>query len=218
MPRSSTYHLLAALQDEGFVMHLPEDRRYLLGVVAAQLGATYSQQASLSLLGHPLMTQLMRRVRLPVHLGLLHGREVLYLVAQRPPRSIPLVTEPQVQLPAHLTASGRAILALLPPSQVTALFSARGAFTDRTGEGPKSLPALRRVLSDERAQGFSCEKEEITRGRASIAVACLDRNDRPAASITMTYPASRGDVPAGAVCALRRTAHQLSLRIGAVSR
>ena len=213
-PRSSTYHLLSALQAEGFVMHLPDERRYLLGLAVAELGSTYSQQASLSLLGYPLMAQLVRKVRHPVHLGLLHGREVLYIVEQRPPRSQALVTEPQVQLPAHITASGRAMLALLPPSQVTALFTAPAAFTGRTGEGPKSLPALRRVLSDERAQGFSFEKEEVTLGMSSIAVACLDRHGRPAASVAMTFPASRSEIPGGALEGLRRTAYQLSVRIG----
>ncbi len=214
VPRSSTYHLLSALQAEGFVMHLPDEGRYLLGLAVAELGSTYSQQASLSLLGHPLMAQLVRKVRHPVHLGLLHGPEVLYIVEQRPPRSRVLVTEPQVQLPAHLTASGRAMLALLPPSQVTALFTTTAAFTGRTGEGPKSLPALRRVLADERAQGFSFEREEVTLGMSSVAVACLDRHGRPAASVAMTYPASRRDIPDGALDALRRTAYQLSVRIG----
>ena len=34
LPRSSTYHLLRAMITEGFVVHLPEEKRYGLGVAA----------------------------------------------------------------------------------------------------------------------------------------------------------------------------------------
>ena len=34
LPRSTTYHLLAELIAAGFVVHLPEERRYGLGVTA----------------------------------------------------------------------------------------------------------------------------------------------------------------------------------------
>ena len=44
LPRSTTYHLLNVLQDEGFVVHLPEERRYGLGVGAYELGSAYLRQ------------------------------------------------------------------------------------------------------------------------------------------------------------------------------
>ena len=55
----------------------------------------------------------------------------------------PLVTDVGVRLPAHLTASGRAILALLPASQVRALYPGTDDFVDRHGRGPRTLSALR---------------------------------------------------------------------------
>ncbi|MEO6957557.1 MAG: IclR family transcriptional regulator [Antricoccus sp.] len=215
LPRSSAYHLLSALQQDGFVMYLPEVRRYSLGLAAVELGSAFSQQASLSLLGNPVLAALMRKLRLPVHLGLLHGREVLYLVEQRPPRSSSLVTAPDVRLPAHLTASGRAMLALLPQSQVSALYAPPHAFTTRTGEGPRSMPALRRVLALERDHGYSCERGEVTAGFHSVAVACLDRHGLPIASIAVTYRARDG-VPEEVVSHSRRAAREISHRIGAV--
>ena len=44
LPRSTTYHLLNVLRDEGFVVHLPEERRYGLGVAAYELGSAYLRQ------------------------------------------------------------------------------------------------------------------------------------------------------------------------------
>ncbi len=47
LPRSTVYHLLTVLRDEGFVVHLREDRRYGLGVAALELGTAYSRQEAL---------------------------------------------------------------------------------------------------------------------------------------------------------------------------
>ena len=47
LPRSTVYHLLATLVDNGFVTHLPEDRRYALGIAAYELGTGYTRQAPL---------------------------------------------------------------------------------------------------------------------------------------------------------------------------
>lgn len=55
-----------------------------------------------------------------------------------PPGRPALVTDVDVRLPSHLTASGRAILAGLPAAQVRALFPSAATFADRTGTGPRS--------------------------------------------------------------------------------
>ena len=70
------------------------------------------------------------------HLAVLHGRDVLYVVEERAAGRPPLVTDVGVRLPAHLTASGLAMLAALPPAQVRALFPSRAAFVQRHGIGP----------------------------------------------------------------------------------
>ena len=47
LPRSSVHHLLAVLRDQGFVVHLAEERRYGLGLAAFELGSAYTRQAPL---------------------------------------------------------------------------------------------------------------------------------------------------------------------------
>ena len=39
LPRSTTYHLLSALRERGYVAHLEDERRWGLGVAAFALGA-----------------------------------------------------------------------------------------------------------------------------------------------------------------------------------
>ncbi|MGK2875130.1 MAG: IclR family transcriptional regulator, partial [Nocardioides sp.] len=143
------------------------------------------------------------------HLAVLHGRDVLYVVEERSPGRPPLVTDVDVRLPAHLTASGRAILAQLPRTQVTALFPDRSAFTDRTGRGPTSPTALHTVLSQTRRRGHGFEDGEVTAGLASVAAAVTDHNGHPVAAVALTFPT---DEPAGAEV-VRHTAHLLSRRV-----
>lgn len=195
LPRSTTYHLLAVLAREGFVVHLPEERRYGLGVTAFEIGTAYVRQEPLARLARPVLARLVDGVRESAHLAVLHGREVLYVVEERAPGRPPLVTDVGVRLPAHLTASGRALLADLPAAQVTALFPDAAAFADRHGAGPSSPAALRRRLVDVRRTGYATEVGEVTPGFASVAVAVHDHTGHPVAGVAVTYPMpARDDV------------------------
>jgi DNA-binding IclR family transcriptional regulator len=188
LPRSTTYHLLNVLAEHGFVVHLPEERRYGLGVAAFEIGSAYTHQEPLARLARPVLARLVDSVGHNAHLAVLHGREVLYVIEERAPGRPPLVTDVGVRLPAHLAASGRAMLAALPTAQVRALFPDRSVFVQRHGIGPVTLPALRRVLVDVRARGFAQEDGEITPGFASVAAAVLDHSGYPAAGLAVTFP------------------------------
>ena len=157
LPRSTAYHLIGAMIEEGFVVHLPDEHRYGLGVAAFEVGSGYARQEPLQRITRRHLAALVDRVGQTAHLAVLHGRDVLYVLEERAPGRPPLVTDVGVRLPAHLTASGRAILAALPAAQVRALYPDRDAFVDRHGLGPSSLSALRSLLSETRQRGYATE-------------------------------------------------------------
>ena len=118
---------------------------------------------------------------------MLHGRDVLYVVEERAPGRPPLVTDVGVRLPAHLTASGRAILAALPAARCgrstpTAARSSTGTARARDAQRP-----AHRAVRDP-AAGLRVEDGEVTPGLASVAAAVLDHNGHPVAGIAVTYP------------------------------
>jgi len=164
LPRSTTYHLLDTLEREGFVVHLPEERRYGLGLSSYELASGYSRQAPLQRIARVPLADLVDRTGHNAHLAVLHGREVIYLIEERAPGRPSLVTDVGVRLPAHLTASGRAILAEVPAAQIRALFPDPSAFVLRTEHGPTSISALRQLLVRTRRQGYAEEDEEVTAG------------------------------------------------------
>ena len=216
LPRSTTYHLLTVLTRTGFVVHLPEERRYGLGVSAFEIGTAYSRQEPLARLGRPVLARLVDATGHSAHLAVLHGREVLYVVEERAPGRPPLVTDVGVRLPAALTASGRAVLADLPASQVRALFPDAAAFVDRHGSGPRTPAALRRLLVDVRRASYAGEDGEVTPGFASVAAAVHDHTARPVAGVAVTFESSALDDDARRRLAerVRRAAAELTRRVG----
>ncbi|RGE24355.1 IclR family transcriptional regulator [Leucobacter sp. wl10] len=218
LPRSTVYQLLAALQQHGFVMHLPEEKRYGLGIAAVELSSAYARQEPLARIGRPLVTALVDRVRQSCHLAVPHGRDVLYVIEERAPGSPHLVTDVDVRLPMQLTASGRAILAALPKAQVRALFPDRGSFVHRHADGADGIDRysrLRAVLDETRTRGFALELGSVTTGLASIGVPVLDHRGWPVAALAVTF--AEGAVAeerfAGLAREVRRTAEALSVRI-----
>lgn len=214
LPRSTVYQLLAALTEHGFVIPLPELQKYGLGVAAFELSSGFSRQQPLTRLGAPVLARLVDELGLNGHLTVLLGRDVVYLVEDRAPHGPYLVTDVGVRLPAHLTASGLAMLAWLPPAQVRALYPDRGSFITRTGEGIASYRELTTELKAIRDRGYALEDSSVTEGLRSIAVAVPDHVGWPAASVALTFPADRDvDLDASAE-RLGRAAAELGRRIG----
>ncbi len=189
LPRSTTYHLLAELLAADFVVHLPEERAYGLGVAAFEVGSAYLRHDPLERLARPLLTRLVEQTRETAQLGILQGNETVYLLKEQPRSPLTLVTDVGVRLPAHLTASGRAMLAHLPAAQVRALFPTAATFTSRTGLGPASLRELRETIRVESQQGYAEEHGLVTAGYASVAACVFDHGARPTAAVALTFSA-----------------------------
>jgi DNA-binding IclR family transcriptional regulator len=213
LPRSTAYHLLGAMIAEGFVVHLPEEHRYGLGVAAFEVGTGYARQEPLQRLARRRLAGLVDAVGQSAHLAVLHGRDVLYVVEERAPGRPPLVTDVGVRLPAHLTASGRAILAGLSSAQVRALYPDRAAFVDRTGLGPAGPRQLREQLVETRQRGYSLEIDEVTPGFSSVAAPVRDHNDHPVAAVAVTYSDDDAVDVASTAGLTVRTAGSISRRL-----
>lgn len=207
IPRSSLYHLLATLEEHGYVVHVPGERRWGLGTAAFELAGGYARQQPLARLGRPLVAALADLIGESAHLAVMTGRDVLYIVEERASRRPALVTDVGVRLPAHLTATGRAMLAALPREQVRALYPDASAFADRTGRGPGRPAELREVLRDVRRRGYAVEDGEVTLGLRSVGVVVRDHAGWPAAAIAVTWPADA-----------ERDAEELAARAGEATR
>lgn len=201
LPRSTVYHLLTTLAAHGFVLHFREEQRWGLGTSAFELAGGYTRQQPLARLGRPLIAALSDALGESAHLAVMSGGDVLYIVEERAPRRPVLVTDVGVRLPAHLTASGRAMLAALPREQVRALYPSASAFPDRTGLGPRRPAELRELLREVRSRGYATEHSEVADGLRSVGAVIRDHAGWPVAAVAVTWADERLDerVLAGAV-------------------
>ncbi|MCS5478941.1 IclR family transcriptional regulator [Corynebacterium sp. YIM 101645] len=209
LPRSTTYHLLAEMETAGYVVRLPEEQTFGLGLAAYAMANAYTTQQPLVRLGSKLVDTAAELVQGSGHIARMSGSEIVYLYEHRSPGAVSLVTDIGVRLQAHRTASGKAMLAALPEVEARAAFA-----TAETGT--RTWRDFRAELARVREQGFAEEIEEVSRGQRSLAVPVLDHLSRPAAALTVTYPVSRDvdeTTKAELAAHLARTARHLSGRI-----
>lgn len=187
--RARVYQLLGILQERGFVVHLSAEHRWAIGVTAHELAVGFHRHDPLASLGRVQLAHLVGRVGESAHLAVLSGTDVLYVVEVSAPRRPSLITDVGVRLPAHITASGRAILSALPREQVRALYP--NAETFKTGGRTPRITSprvLREALQEVRRRGWAEEDGDVTPGLASAAVPVLDHADWPVAGLAVTYP------------------------------
>ena len=129
-----------------------------------------------------------------VLLSVLDGNDVVYLAARNGTRPLGLAFTPGMRLPAHLAATGRAMLAylapVLPPLSADAKAAAHAAA--HVGAGPlasmtpRSLTApaaLAAELALTRQRGYSVDDEGVRLGVFCVAAPVFDAGARPVAGV-----------------------------------
>lgn len=207
LPRSTTYDLLGVLVGAGFAIHYEPEHAYGLGAAAYELSSAYQRQAPLAIVGATVARSVVERLGETCHIAVLQDRDVLYVVEQRAAGRASLITDVGVRLPAHLTATGRALLGAMPRAQLRALYA--GVTTlDRMGSEGSLDYSPSRVMAEaaETARrGYAVEDGEVTHGLRSHAVPVLNRAGWPIAAVAITFE----QVPDGDVAVLREAAEEM---------
>ncbi len=224
IPKSSLYHLLAAMQSKGFVTPITDSKNenalWGLGVSAFEVGSAYVRHEPLESRARPILVALMKAVAtiapLAGHLGILRGSDTYYLLKESTGRPITVVSEIGIRLPASLTSSGRAMLSYLSAAQIRALFPNSHSFVNRTGKGPKNLAQLKELLSKERRQGYATESGLVTLEHSSVAAAVFDHLGEPVAAINIVFRDTTVDHcdQQALIEAVQDSARELTKRLG----
>lgn len=139
-------------------------------------------------------------------LSVLSGADVVYVAVRHSMRPLGLAFNVGMKLPAHLAATGKAMLAHLPPAEAQALLPAE-----------HWTPALAAELAAARDTGFGIDDGGVREGVYSVAAPVFDASGRPVAGIGLcinkTELASGGDERQRQV--VRQAAQRLSMRLGA---
>jgi DNA-binding IclR family transcriptional regulator len=214
--RSTTHHLLATLRDSGFVDQEPQTKTYRLGYRLVGLVNEFVSDASVSSLGTGPVQALRDTTGDTAYLSILQGIE-LFTVFEAPGNQPMHPRRPKRsgQTFLHATASGKTLLAHLPPDDVGALL-ATVELTRFTSNTIDTLGDLHQELASIREDGFALDQEEFLSGVASIAAPVFDRDNQCVATVSVVYPAiqsARKDVLVPLVIS---TADRISTSLGHV--
>ncbi|MEU5876013.1 IclR family transcriptional regulator [Spirillospora sp. NPDC047279] len=188
---STAHRLLAMLAYHGFVRQEPDSRVYVAGPMLVEIGLAAVRNMDIRLHARPLLEELADWAGETVHLVGLEGAMVRYLDAVESARSLRVAGRTGTTLAANCTASGKAILAALPATEVAALFPSGRALPGETEHSITDAAELMIELGRVRERGYALNREESEDGVASVAVAVPGPRGRPVASLAVSAPLSR---------------------------
>lgn len=205
---SSTHRLLSTLADEGVLEQDASTGRYRLGLSVFDLAAAVPTQRTLHEAVLVSMTELRSRTGETVQVGVLDGREVVYVERLDSPNTLRVFTDLGRRNDAHCTSSGKALLAFAPKAQRDQILNG-WVLPAKTQQTITDIATLRRELSTIRRVGYAENRQESEPGVVSIAAPIRDDSGGVVASLSLAGPSERVDgqraAYAEAVMAFART-------------
>ncbi|MFT3953676.1 MAG: IclR family transcriptional regulator [Piscinibacter sp.] len=117
-----------------------------------------------------------------VILSVLNGRDVVYVGTRNGHRPLGLAFNIGMRLPAHLAATGKAMLAWHSPAAVRQTFG-NAVLSQMNERGPKRVAELLTELQATRARGYSIDDEGVRAGVYCIGAPVFDAAGQPVAGI-----------------------------------
>ncbi|MFZ1680424.1 MAG: IclR family transcriptional regulator [Rhizobiaceae bacterium] len=194
--RTTLIRLLHTLAAEGMIESPDDGASWQIGSGMIVLASEALRSRDVVRVAQPVMERLVARLRLSSHLGIIDGREIVYLLREAPNAHLVSNVREGSRLPAHATTVGRTLLAHLPEDVVSRLYGEE-PMTAYTAKTATSLADLRRQLDEDRDQGFSWSFGNFEAGIGSCAAPIRDHRGRVVAAINVTGPEAAFD-PAGA--------------------
>ena len=188
LPKSSVHRLLRALESVDAVVRRSVDKKYTLGPKLRHYGDLTKQPGIVEEF-MDVVTPVANAINETMQFGVLTGRDVTFLASISSTQPVRLVSRVGRRLPAHATATGKAILAFSGERTIDEFLEndllqvVTNTITD------KSL--FRAELALIRGRGFATESEESTLNLSCVAAPVLGPGSKPVGAVTVCVPVSR---------------------------
>jgi IclR family KDG regulon transcriptional repressor len=215
LPKTTVFRILTTLEKGRLVSQNQESKKYKLGLRLFELGSVVLRKMELREVALPLMEKLSEESGETIHLGVLEQNEVMSI--EKADSSFSLRSNILIgkRAPAYCTAVGKALLAFQPEQRIELfLQTARKKFTANT---IIEVDKLREELEKVRQQGFAVDNVEHEEGVRCVGAPIRNRENKVAASISISGPSvrvTREAIPKLALM-VKKTAEDISRRLGA---
>lgn len=218
LPPSTAHRLLGQLARAGMVEADGRRHRYRPGLEYYRLAALISGRMDIGELARPIMQAVVAECGETCLLGLYLPADRKMMFVARADSDHPLRYRLNMHRPLSVVwgASGRAILAYLPETEVTAILESREN-SPATGTAQPSPTAMRKLLAQVRARGSSVSHGEKIPGAVGIASPVFRAGGDVVGSLSITVPEIRYKAKSEARLAalVRSHAAELSRALGA---
>ena len=210
LPKPTVYRMLGVLEDAGLLAREPDGRRVVTGPRLARFALDVLLNESVRAPRHAILKRLAEDVGETVNLTMLDRGEVVYLDRVESAWPLRMTLQPGSRVPLHCTASGKLLLALLPPVRRRRIVSelALTRYTDNTIVDSRRFDA---ELNAIRRAGLATDNQEYLAGLVCVAVPVITATGRTAACVAVHAPMARMPLARALahVPALRRAADAL---------
>jgi len=214
IPYSTTFNLLATMEQHGYVLKDGLSNRYRLGLRLFSYADAQTRDVDLRKAASVVLDDLLKQTGLTVHLGILDRGEAIYIDRREAPGFIRINTWIGKRNYVHTSALGKALLAYCSKAEVTAVW--RSGLPRRTARTVTSLRKLMRMLAETRARGYSIDDEEDEIGGRCVAAPIFNAAREVEGAVSVSGHSSsvrREDLPAlGEI--VRKQAARISERLG----
>lgn len=186
--RASARRSLLTLQALGYVQS--EGKHFRLAPRVLRLGHAYVSSTTLLKPMQPALEAISERTRESSSVAVLDGGDVVFLARAATRRSLSTGLGLGSRLPAHGAATGRVLLAALPPEEAERRLKrmARPQMTPNTRTG---VGELMKMLEDVRVDGYAISDEELELGVRSVAVPVQDASGQVVAAMSIVASTRR---------------------------
>lgn len=188
--KSTAHRLLNTLAEERLLEQDPQTGAYRLGLAMYELGASVSLHMDLHEACTPVLDQLRNATRETVQVAVLDDREVVYVERRESPQTLRLFGRVGHRNSAHLTSTGKLLLANLPPERLEALLDG-WTLERRTPYTIVDVAVLRSQLDLIRTRGWAENVNEAEVGVASVAAPIRNGRGDVVAAVSVAGPVQR---------------------------
>jgi len=194
LSKAVVHRILQSLAARSFVTADPVTREYRLGPAAVALGTRVLRDLDLRRAARPVLRQLRDATGETTTLSEATNLSRVYLDQFESPQEIKMTVELGRRHPLHAGASGRAILAFLPPDMIEQVIGS--GLPTLTSVTIQSAARLRRELALVRERGYATSRGERQQGAGSVAAPVFGMEGEVAGAISVCGPVSRFDAAA----------------------
>lgn len=214
---STCHHLISTLHNWGYVSRGINSRSYVLGSRILHLSAACLRQVDLPRRAQSFVDRLNDQTREAVQLAIMQDTNLVHILRREARHAVRVEAGFGGNAnAAHATATGKAILAWLPPTELDRIVADKGltAFTPNTITDIEKLKEHLRLV---RRNGFSIDREEFRPGVICLGAALRDHAGAVVGSISVSAPAFRStpDYIEQMKVHLIAAADELSVELGA---